>query len=65
MGQENCADGQDNDNDGLIDCRDPQCTTDANCKEGLHCADSVDNDVDGLTARDQRILSAWCEWRFP
>lgn len=50
---EECSDGIDNDNDGLIDCADDSCadqdvcalteSTTANCRDGL------DNDEDGLT----------------
>ena len=45
--QESCADGQDNDFDGIVDCADPSCDGDAACPEGDHCADARDNDLDG------------------
>lgn len=43
-----CQDEQDNDDDGLIDCRDPSCS--AFCEEtGAElCGDDVDNDGDNL-----------------
>jgi len=45
-----CADGADNDNDGLIDLQDPHCTDSTDLIEdpGTPCADGVDNDNDGL-----------------
>lgn len=46
-----CADKIDNDNDGLVDCLDPDCKDDPLCKvvneKGL-CADKIDNDNDGF-----------------
>lgn len=33
-----CADGIDNDGDGLVDCQDPECTTDASCTATLSSA---------------------------
>lgn len=60
-GPEQCADGIDNDGDGLIDAADPQCHTDGNPNNpnsynpggkseagGAQCADGKDNDGDGL-----------------
>ena len=45
-----CADGIDNDLDGLIDCADPSCTGIVSCPENTpaRCADGIDNDCDGL-----------------
>ena len=48
-----CLDGMDNDEDGLIDCADPDCVAlliDDSCSEDseLLCIDGVDNDGDGL-----------------
>jgi len=46
-----CADGADNDNDGRVDCADPDCTSDPACQVILNeigqCLDFVDNDRDG------------------
>ncbi len=42
-----CADGQDNDGDGLVDCADDDCITTPACPE-VDCADGQDNDGDGL-----------------
>ena len=51
-----CADGLDNDLDGLIDCADRDCAGNAACPEGSHCADGVDNDVlGGLSCTDGKI----------
>ncbi|MGF1465178.1 MAG: hypothetical protein ACFCGT_03505 [Sandaracinaceae bacterium] len=46
-----CADGSDNDADGLTDCEEPTCALTVFCDEGgeLACADGEDNDGDGLT----------------
>ncbi|MCZ6792660.1 MAG: hypothetical protein O7J95_03495 [Planctomycetota bacterium] len=46
-----CADGVDNDMDGLIDCADPDCAMAANCRE-TNCTDMIDNDMDGQTDCD-------------
>ena len=47
---EDCTDGEDNDDDGLIDCDDPDCVTHPDCEvtEDI-CDDEIDNDEDGLT----------------
>ena len=44
-----CNDGIDDDMDGLIDCDDSDCTTDAACIPLIEtdCTDGVDNDLDG------------------
>lgn len=49
-----CADGVDNDSDGLVDRLDPGCTSETDMSEGsaatalAQCADGVDNNGDGL-----------------
>lgn len=45
-----CSDGRDNDSDGLIDCKDPDCKKLVSCLENtfLACNDLFDNDLDGL-----------------
>jgi hypothetical protein len=43
-----CADGVDNDCDGLIDCADPNCAASCATAE-TNCLDNVDNDGDGKT----------------
>jgi hypothetical protein len=45
---EDCGNGVDDDEDGLVDCDDPGCGTSPLCKE-LACADGIDNDGDGAT----------------
>jgi hypothetical protein len=45
---EDCTDKQDNDNDGLIDEADPDCTP-KQCDPTENCWDGKDNDCDGLT----------------
>ncbi|HCH63488.1 MAG TPA: hypothetical protein DFR83_11830 [Deltaproteobacteria bacterium] len=44
-----CADGEDNDQDGLLDCEDPDCTGDEACIDDIEgeCSDGTDNDGDG------------------
>jgi hypothetical protein len=45
----NCADGIDNDGDGLVDCKDPDCPAcpPPPCPTGTECCDGIDNDGDG------------------
>ena len=50
-----CNDGIDNDNDGNVDCTDPDCTSDSLCEE--ICNDGIDNDGDGFID----CLDANCE----
>ena len=46
---EDCGNGMDDDDDGLIDCEDPSCFGQEGCTtEGL-CTDGSDNDADGDT----------------
>jgi hypothetical protein len=45
---EDCEDEQDNDNDGLVDELDPNCTPEQ-CDPTENCLDGKDNDCDGLT----------------
>ena len=49
-----CADGIDNDSDGLVDLNDPGCSSSTDNTESpnpalMQCADSIDNDQDGVT----------------
>lgn len=44
---EDCTNGVDDDFDGLADCEDAHCSTDAACVE-LDCDDGLDNDNDGV-----------------
>jgi len=44
---EKCTDSKDNDNDGLVDCDDPDCLEDAFCQAEMEiCDDHQDNDGD-------------------
>jgi hypothetical protein len=55
----NCSDGRDNDNDGLVDSRDPGCVDnwDDELSREYACDDGVDNDGNGLTdLKDTRCL---------
>jgi len=58
---EDCTDGADNDGDGLIDCADPDCSTDPACGGGDPeiCDDGVDNDGDGLIDCDDSDCSGF------
>ena len=56
-----CADGVDNDMDGLLDCEDDECAADPACFEA-DCADAADNDNDGLTdCADEDCWGNGCE----
>jgi len=44
---EECANGLDDDGDGLVDCADPECAANTACIE-LACSNGVDDDRDGL-----------------
>ena len=56
-GIEFCMDGVDNNGNGLIDCKDPSCLTNANCQASISafalnteiCDDGLDNDKNTLT----------------
>lgn len=41
-----CTDSVDNDNDGLIDCEDSDCSNDASCQE--QCTNLIDDNNNGL-----------------
>ena len=43
-----CADGLDNDSNGLSDCCDPRCALTASCLAESQCGDGQDNDCDRL-----------------
>ena len=45
---EDCADGRDDDCDGLLDCEDGDCLRGPACEESGWCLDGLDNDDDGL-----------------
>ena len=52
--EEDCADGQDDDDDGMTDCEDGDCyevcgDTDGSPQAERDCADGLDNDHDGDT----------------
>ncbi|RME55577.1 hypothetical protein D6777_00050, partial [Candidatus Woesearchaeota archaeon] len=51
-----CSDGVDNDNDGLVDMDDPGCENpeddDESNEENSQCSDNIDNDNDGLVDMD-------------
>jgi hypothetical protein len=52
-----CGDGQDNDDDGEVDCDDPDCLGAPTCGE-LDCGDGLDDDQDGLTDCDDLDCAA-------
>ena len=46
---EDCTNGEDDDDDGLVDCEDPDCATHDSCADNAEiCNDGIDNDEDGL-----------------
>ena len=49
---EACDDGRDNDCDGLLDCEDDACETEAVCVGETDCDDGLDEDSDGYTDCD-------------
>ena len=62
-----CHNGLDDDDDGLIDCDDPDCVTDASClPPGCEpptpelCEDGIDNDGNGSTDCDDQCCEAFC-----
>jgi hypothetical protein len=58
---EQCANNTDDDLDGLVDCEDADCFTDAACVE-LDCADGADGDGDGrVDCEDEDCWDQGCE----
>jgi hypothetical protein len=49
-GQENCANGIDDDGDGLVDCKDPDCANHPSCRTTPveDCENGLDDDGDGF-----------------
>jgi len=48
-GQENCVNGLDDDGDGLIDCQDPDCSSNPACQSRPEvCDNGLDDDGDGF-----------------
>jgi hypothetical protein len=47
--EQHCNDEIDNDEDGLTDCADDDCTDDPACQTESDCSDEFDDDQDGLT----------------
>lgn len=45
---ENCGNGKDDDNDGLIDCQDPDCSLFPVCQIESDCGNGIDDDGDGF-----------------
>ncbi len=60
-----CNDNTDNDGDGLVDCRDPDCQSFMICNEdnAQNCNDGIDNDGDGLIdcEDDQCLEFIYCD----
>lgn len=58
---EDCANGADDDRDGLLDCEDEDCELAAGCSEA-DCTDALDDDADGrVDCDDDDCWSAACE----
>jgi hypothetical protein len=47
-GREYCDNGVDDNDDGLVDCCDPQCAGETRCAESYACGDGVDNNCNGV-----------------
>jgi len=62
-----CTDGVDNDDDGLVDCADPDCACDPACAPPTEtsCSDGVDNDCDGLVDCDDPDCVSLCALLVP
>ena len=58
-----CADGNDDDGDGDIDCDDVDCADDAACKTETNCKDKLDDDEDGKIdcADEDCVADAACQ----
>ncbi|MGM0596152.1 MAG: hypothetical protein ACQES9_03860 [Myxococcota bacterium] len=56
---ENCTDGFDNDDDGLVDCEDPDCIDLPVCKEEI-CDNNIDDDGDGLVDCEDPDCEVFC-----
>jgi|SRR3989344_5637749 len=63
-----CTDGGDEDNDGLVDCADPNCASDPACNIPESCAGGVDEDHDGWVdcldsecMSDPECIEAMCD----
>ena len=57
-----CFDGEDNDQDGLIDCDDPKCVD--TCREGeeiYECFDGLDNDQNGRIDCQDSQCDEYCD----
>ena len=52
-----CDDELDNDEDGLADCDDSDCSLESNCLESGNCDDGYDNDKDGFEDCDDSDCS--------
>ncbi len=56
---EKCANGIDDDGDGLVDCEDPVCTGEVQCLIEV-CDNGVDDDLDGLADCDDPGCAVAC-----
>jgi len=67
-GNEVCDNGLDDDGNGLVDCDDSACDSDAGCLAAVpgceprreYCEDDVDNDGNGSTDCDDPCCAAFC-----
>ena len=55
-----CQDGIDNNNNGQIDCKDPDCQGRAFCLVETQCDDGISNDLDDLVDCDDSDCDATC-----
>ncbi|GJQ83081.1 hypothetical protein Trydic_g20093 [Trypoxylus dichotomus] len=55
--EQSCADSRDNDKDGLVDCEDPECCSDINCKNSQQCV-SAPKPIDILLRKQPPAITA-------
>uniref|UniRef100_A0A8D8RGM7 Tenascin-like protein n=2 Tax=Cacopsylla melanoneura TaxID=428564 RepID=A0A8D8RGM7_9HEMI len=55
--EQNCNDGKDNDKDGLVDCEDPECCSNHNCRSSQLCV-SAPKPIDILLRKQPPAITA-------
>ncbi|XP_065159892.1 teneurin-m isoform X3 [Atheta coriaria] len=55
--EHNCSDGRDNDKDGLVDCEDPECCADRQCKNSQLCV-AAPKPIDILLRKQPPAITA-------
>jgi hypothetical protein len=60
-GTGSCGDGEDNDKDGAIDCKDPECAEDEKCKEPPPPPPPPGNCSPGFFKNHPDVFNEWCD----